>query len=565
MLLNSRRIRVLLAHLPPAPAPPPRPAVRATATAAAEEGAEPASLPDDFVHPTMRYRPRPWTKAQLDALRAADPPEHLIAIRGRVYDVTHFLDDHPGGGDVITELDDYADEEMTDAYDEAEHSEDANADLKHYYVGMLVKDDGKGGGGGEAAGGLVPVVPGMVLEEGPLPPEDGGDEGGGEAPAAGTAAAATAAPGADAAAAAAATGGAEDAEAAAEAAVQWAEVAPGAEFAFPPGGTPRTAVLRLLSREVLAEAGSGGGGGGGSGSSSHGSSGHGDMLRLRFGLPGGERQRLGLATGQHLQIVAPRLGGKARDTLRSYTPISLSGSRGSVDLVVRVYFSPEGAAAAGGGAQGDPRFPRGGLMSQYLHGLAVGDGVRVRGPRGRITYAGGGRFDVRARKVQATGDADDAGGAAAARVLRVLRARKVGMVAGGTGVTPMLQVINAVLHGDGSSRRSKRGADKTKLSLVYANRSPGDILCRPELERAVAAGKGQFRLWYTVDKLPAARDEARWKYSTGFVTKDLLAKHLPPPAKDTVILLCGPKPLVKKVCVTALLELGHREENILLF
>ena len=128
--MYSHRIRVLLAHLLPAPEPPPRPAVRATATAAAEEGAEPASLPDDFVHPTMKYRPRPWTKAQLDALRAADPPEHLIAIRGRVYDVTHFLDDHPGGGDVITELDDYADEEMTDAYDEAEHSEEANADLK---------------------------------------------------------------------------------------------------------------------------------------------------------------------------------------------------------------------------------------------------------------------------------------------------------------------------------------------------------------------------------------------------------------------------------------------------
>jgi cytochrome-b5 reductase len=52
---------------------------------------------------------------------------------------------------------------------------------------------------------------------------------------------------------------------------------------------------------------------------------------------------------------------------------------------------------------------------------------------------------------------------------------------------------------------------------------------------------------------------------TGFVTKELIAKHLPPPAKDTVILLCGPKPMVKKACVPALLALGHRETNILLF
>jgi NAD(P)H-flavin reductase len=46
---------------------------------------------------------------------------------------------------------------------------------------------------------------------------------------------------------------------------------------------------------------------------------------------------------------------------------------------------------------------------------------------------------------------------------------------------------------------------------------------------------------------------------TGFVTKELIAKHLPPPAKDTVILLCGPKPMVKKACVPALL--AQRDEH----
>ena len=47
-----------------------------------------------------------------------------------------------------------------------------------------------------------------------------------------------------------------------------------------------------------------------------------------------------------------------------------------------------------------------------------------------------------------------------------------GMLAGGTGVTPMYQVANAIL---------KNPADKTKITLLFANVSADDILIEDEL------------------------------------------------------------------------------------
>ena len=66
-------------------------------------------------------------------------------------------------------------------------------------------------------------------------------------------------------------------------------------------------------------------------------------------------------------------------------------------------------------------------------------------------------------------------------------ARHISMIAGGTGITPMYQVIQAVL---------KKAEDATQLSLLYANVSPDDILLREELDALVAAHPN-FKVWYT--------------------------------------------------------------------
>ena len=57
-----------------------------------------------------------------------------ISIHGKVYDVTKFLDDHPGGPEIITDV---AGEDSTEEFEDTGHSEDAREQLKDYYVGEL--------------------------------------------------------------------------------------------------------------------------------------------------------------------------------------------------------------------------------------------------------------------------------------------------------------------------------------------------------------------------------------------------------------------------------------------
>merc|ERR1711920_961802 len=124
--------------------------------------------------------------------------------------------------------------------------------------------------------------------------------------------------------------------------------------------------------------------------------------------------------------------------------------------------------------------------------------------------------------------------------------KNVGMIAGGTGITPMWQVAEAIFRDE---------MDNTKCSLLFANQEEGDILLRSELDAAAADNGDNFTVWYTLD-----RPGKGWKYSTGFVTKDMIEKHLPPPGPDTLILLCGPPPMLKFACIPALEELGYTED-----
>lgn len=72
------------------------------------------------------------------------------------------------------------------------------------------------------------------------------------------------------------------------------------------------------------------------------------------------------------------------------------------------------------------------------------------------------------------------------------------MIAGGTGITPMLQIIRQVFKDEN---------DGTELWLLYANQTESDILLRKELEEVQAAHSERFHLHYTLD-----RPEEGWKY-----------------------------------------------------
>jgi len=252
-----------------------------------------------------------------------------------------------------------------------------------------------------------------------------------------------------------------------------------------------------------------------------------DTVRFRFGLPS-SAPVLGLPVGKHFKLFCPNAVGKVKgqwngredpedgetEIERKYTPTTSDDEIGYVDLVIKVY--------KGGVID---RFPDGGKMSQYMDTLKVGDKLAIMGPIGSHEYMGKGIFK--------SGRAEH-------------KCKHLGMMSGGTGITPMLQVMAAVL---------KDPADNTKMSLLYANQTEADILVRDELEALQKKHPDRLKVWYTVDRPPA-----NWKYSSGFITAEMIAEHLPAPGPDTLVIMCGPPPMVKFACQQNLDKLGYAKE-----
>ncbi|KAH8810573.1 cytochrome b5-like heme/steroid binding domain-containing protein [Xylogone sp. PMI_703] len=57
-----------------------------------------------------------------------------VVIRNQVYNVTSFVDKHPGGDQTLLDV---AGTDSTEAYDDAGHSEKANKILETYLIGTL--------------------------------------------------------------------------------------------------------------------------------------------------------------------------------------------------------------------------------------------------------------------------------------------------------------------------------------------------------------------------------------------------------------------------------------------
>ncbi|CAN0214865.1 unnamed protein product [Ectocarpus sp. 4 AP-2014] len=234
------------------------------------------------------------------------------------------------------------------------------------------------------------------------------------------------------------------------------------------------------------------------------------MFRFALQSP---KHVLGLPIGQHVSMKFVDADGKI--VTRSYTPTSSDMNLGHVDFVIKVYRPNE-----------HPTFPDGGKMSMHLERLKIGDTVDMRGPKGSLTYLGAGNFSIRRR--------DDR------------QVRKLGMMAGGTGITPMLQVISAIMR-EGST-------GLVEMSLLFANKSEDDILLRDMIEK-LAASNPSFKFHYTLDTAPEG-----WAHSQGFISKEMVETHMPPPGADTLILMCGPPPMLKFACIPALEALGFSED-----
>ncbi|GBF94750.1 NADH-cytochrome b5 reductase [Raphidocelis subcapitata] len=131
-------------------------------------------------------------------------------------------------------------------------------------------------------------------------------------------------------------------------------------------------------------------------------------------------------------------------------------------------------------------------------------------------------------------------------------AKRISLIAGGTGITPCWQVIRAVCSDP---------EDDTQVALIYANQTVDDILLRPELEALAAARPSNFRLWYTCDRgLPED-----WAHGTGHINLEMISDHLLAPGPESIVAMCGPPGMIKFACLPNLEKLGHAPEAMIQF
>jgi len=110
----------------------------------------------------------------------------------------------------------------------------------------------------------------------------------------------------------------------------------------------------------------------------------------------------------------------------------------------------------------------------------------------------------------------------------------IGLIAGGSGITPMLQVAQRVLANPD---------DQTNVSLIFANVSEDDILLKEKIDELQAEYPEQLRVLYVLDNPP----EWGWRGGRGYISKAMLREFMPEPLLGglTKVLICGPPGMVK--------------------
>lgn len=242
-----------------------------------------------------------------------------------------------------------------------------------------------------------------------------------------------------------------------------------------------------------------------------------DCYILRFLLQD-QNSHLGCTTCQYFYLEA-KLPNADEVISRPYHPISMDTDKGFVDILVKVYPKNES----------DKSF---GAFSNFLINLEEGQVIALEGPHGGIKYQGNGEFEINRLNENIT-----------------KKVNKIGMIAGGTGITPIFQLIQKV-----ASTR-----DHTALSLLYATQYIDDMSFCEDLVKFDSKGKLNF---FPIVEHP---NSEKWIYGTGYINEEMIDNYMPSSKDNSLILLCGPKNMVNNHLKPLLKAMNYLDENILTF
>ncbi|MBK5133199.1 FAD-dependent oxidoreductase [Candidatus Bathyarchaeota archaeon] len=135
-------------------------------------------------------------------------------------------------------------------------------------------------------------------------------------------------------------------------------------------------------------------------------------------------------------------------------------------------------------------------FSGILKKLVIDDWARIEAPFGKFTFIG--------------------------------ENKKIALLAGGIGITPFRSIC-------------KYCTDKhlkTKITLIYGNRTEEDIVFREDFEKMQKQNKN-LNCVFMINE-----GNDNWKGLTGFINAEMIKKEIPD-YKNTIFFLCGPPGMVK--------------------
>ncbi|KAL8276245.1 hypothetical protein RQP46_011362 [Phenoliferia psychrophenolica] len=205
-----------------------------------------------------------------------------------------------------------------------------------------------------------------------------------------------------------------------------------------------------------------------------------------FELPEGTTSGMTVASAVVVKAATEglALNKNGKPAIKPYTPVSAPDVQGKLTFLIKHY--------------------PGGVMTEHIFGLKPGDELSVKGPIPKFAYKAN-EFDT------------------------------VGLICGGSGITPMWQIIQQI---------DSDPTDKTKAVLVFGNVSEADILMRKEFEELAARKPDQFKVHFVLDKPPTG-----WKGPAGYIDSKVLSQALPAATEGDKIKLfvCGPPGQVESI------------------